>query len=269
VNAARPLHQIASGVFSLRLPGRTQTNIYFVRSGPHWALIDAGWQGDGARIAAAASTLRGPAGPPAVIVLTHAHPDHAGAARQLAGAWGAAVYVHPAELAIARGDFEAMTTYAGPLDRWLVLPLMRAAGPRRRQALLARSSLGDVAQSLDPEGMISSLPDWRWIHSPGHTPGHVALFRPTDRVLLSGDALLTLRVNTPSGMLLGSRGMSGPPRYTTWSWPRAVASIARLASLEPGVLGPGHGLPALGPDTAAVVADFARRLRPADPQDSA
>jgi glyoxylase-like metal-dependent hydrolase (beta-lactamase superfamily II) len=254
--------EIAPGVFCLRIPGRTQTNVYFVRSGSHWALIDAGWAGDGARIAAAAASVSGPDGPPGAILLTHAHPDHDGSARELARAWGASVYVHPAELAIARGDFEAMIAYAGPLDGWLILPLMRAMGRRRREALLARSSLGDALRGLDPAGTIPSLPDWLWIHTPGHTPGHVSFFRPTDRVLLSGDALVTVRVNAPAGILFGSPGMSGPPRYTTWSWPRAVESILHLADLEPNVLGAGHGIPAVGSDTSKAVADFARRLAP-------
>jgi deazaflavin-dependent oxidoreductase (nitroreductase family) len=222
--------------------------------------VDAGWSGDQARIASPAVELCGSGDLPSLILLTHVHPDHAGSARALARAWAARVLVHPAELPIAHGDFAAMAASAGPLDRWVVLPLMRAAGQRRRDALIARSSLGDVASGVEPDGAIAGLPDWRWIHSPGHTPGHVSLFRAQDRVLLSGDALLTVRVNSPSGVLLGSPGLSGPPRYTTWSWPRAIESIAGLAALEPRVVGPGHGLPAAGRDTPALVADFAGRV---------
>ena len=256
--------EIAPDVLCLQLPGRSRTNVYFLRSASRWALVDAGWAGDGPVIAGAAATVCGRDGPPAVIVLTHVHPDHAGSARELARTWAAPVYVHPAELAIARGDFEAMVASAGPLDRWVILPLMRAAGRRRRDALIARSSLADVVLGLAPDGAIPGLPDWEWIHSPGHTPGHVALFRSADRVLLSGDALVTVRVNTPSGILFGSPGMSGPPRYTTWSWPRAVESIGAIAALEPRVLGGGHGSPATDPDTPATVAAYARSVRPDD-----
>jgi glyoxylase-like metal-dependent hydrolase (beta-lactamase superfamily II) len=257
--------EIASGVFCHRIPGRTRTNVYFVRSGSGWALVDAGWRGDGAGIAAVAEALCGRDGPPAAILLSHAHPDHAGSARELARAWGAPVFVHPAELAVARGDFEAMTAYAGPLDRRLILPMMRLVGRRRREAMLARSSLGEGVRSLDLEGTIASLPDWRWVPSPGHTPGHVSFWRPTDRVLLSGDALVTVRVNALSGILFGAAGISGPPRYTTWSWPRAVHSIVRLADLEPTVLGAGHGLPLLSSGTSTIVAGFARGLLPTAP----
>lgn len=241
--------EVATGVFCLGPRGRTQTDVYLVRSGSAWALVDAGWAGDAARIAAAAAELFGP-GAPAAILLTHAHPDHAGSARELALAWGCPVYVHPAELAIARGDFAAMAQYAGPLDRWLILPVMRAMGRRRRDAMLERSSLGGVVRALDPAGPVPGLPDWSCVPTPGHTPGHVSFFRPTDRVLISGDAAVTLRVNSLAGFVRGAAGLSGPPRYTSWSWRAAQQSIAVLAGLEPAVLAGGHGTPMAGAGTA-------------------
>jgi len=73
---------------------------------------------------------------PASILLTHFHPDHAGSALQLARIWDCPVYVHPDELPLANGDFAAIAKYAGPLDHWVVVPLMRAMGRRRREAML-------------------------------------------------------------------------------------------------------------------------------------
>jgi glyoxylase-like metal-dependent hydrolase (beta-lactamase superfamily II) len=114
--------------------------VYFVRAGSGWFLVDAGWKGDAARIASAAQSLLGPDTSPSAILLTHAHPDHEGAARALAGAWGCPILAHPDELAIAHGDFAAMERSAGPLDRWVILPAMRAIGERRRADVLARGS---------------------------------------------------------------------------------------------------------------------------------
>ena len=223
--------------------------VYFVRSGLSWVLIDAGWAKDGSRIEGAAGSLCGAGTRPATILLTHCHPDHAGAARELAHAWGCAVYLHPDELPIATGDFAAMRACAGPLDRVLVLPLMRAMGRRRREALLATSSLGDVARAFEPGTGVPGLPGWACIPTPGHTPGHVSYFRPGDRVLISGDAVLTLKVNSWSGLLLQRAGLSGPPWYTTWNRPAAQESIATLARLEPTVLAGGHGRPMTGTGT--------------------
>ena len=208
--------EIASDVFCLGPWGRTQTDVYFVRTGSSWVLIDAGWASDLSQIERAAGALFGADSRPAAILLTHCHPDHAGSARQLALAWGCAVYMHPDELPLATADFAAMVASAGPLDRYLILPLMRAMGRRRREAVLARSSLGDVACTFEPGAGVPGLPGWECVPMPGHTPGHVFYFRPSDRVLITGDALVTLQVNTWAGLLTQRSGLLGPPWYTTW-----------------------------------------------------
>ncbi len=251
--------EIAPDVYLLGPWGRTQTNAYLVRDGSTWILVDAGWGSDGPRIQAAARSLLEPGLTPSAILLTHAHPDHGGSARELAEAWGCPVYVHPTELPLAIGDFGAMARHAGPLDRWLILPLMRAIGRRRREAALASSSLAGVVRPLGPAGAIPGVDSWEWIHSAGHTPGHVAYVRARDRVVLSGDAILTLEVNTWPGILWQRQGLSGPPWYTTWDRRAATASIRGIARLEPAVLATGHGLPLVGPGTAAAVHAFAER----------
>jgi glyoxylase-like metal-dependent hydrolase (beta-lactamase superfamily II) len=134
---------------------------------------------------------------------------------------------------------------------------MRAIGRRRREAILAGGSLAGVVRPLPPDGAIPGLEDWRWIPTPGHTPGHVAYVRGRDRVIISGDALVTLAVNSWSGVLRQRQGLSGPPWYTTWDQDAARASIAAIADLEPSVLAGGHGLPLSGPATAAAVHAFA------------
>jgi glyoxylase-like metal-dependent hydrolase (beta-lactamase superfamily II) len=245
--------EIASDVYVLGPRGRTQTNAYLVHDASSWALVDAGWENDGPRIREAVLSLAGPGLAPSAILLTHVHPDHEGAARELAEAWGCPVFAHPAEIPIATGDFAAMGQFAGPLDRWLILPLMRAMGRRRREAILAAGSLAGIVRSLPPDGAVPGLASWRWIPTPGHTPGHVAYVRDRDRVVISGDALVTLRVNSWSGLLRQRQGLSGPPWYTTWDRHAARASIAAIADLEPSVLATGHGLPLAGPDTAAAV----------------
>jgi len=248
--------EVAPDVFCLGPSGRTQTNIYFVRSEAAWFLVDAGWQSDRARIAQAAVQLFGVGSRPENILLTHCHPDHAGAALDLARGWDREVLMHPAELPIATGDFEAMRAFAGPLDRWVVLPIMRAMGRKRREAVLSRSNMGEVARAFDPGGEVRGLPGWQCLPTPGHTPGHVAFYRPADRVLISGDALVTLRVNSPAG-LLGRQGLSGPPWYTTWDRRAARDSVIAIARLEPTVLCPGHGMPVTGPHLAAEIRAFA------------
>ncbi len=260
VNDATVAREIAPDVYCLGPRGRTQTDVYLVRSGSSWFLVDAGWAKDGPSIKRAAELLFGADARPAAILLTHSHPDHAGSALELARTWACPVYVHPAELPSAMGDFAALSTAGGPLDRWLILPLMRFMGRRRRDAMLARSSLRDVARAFDPITGVPGLPDWECVPTPGHTPGHVSFFRPRDRVLISGDALVTVKLNSLLDLLLMRQGLSGPPWYTTMSWATAKASVATLAGLEPQVLAGGHGRPMTGPETATAVRAFARRF---------
>lgn len=252
VPLARGVAQVAPDVFCLGPWGRTQTNAYLVRSGSTSALIDAGWAGDAQRIDDAARSLLGTDIRPDVILLTHCHPDHAGAAGTLAEIWDCPVWMDPAERPIATGDFAAMQAVAGPLDRWIILPLMRAMGARRRERLLGRSSLGNLARTFRSGAGVPALPDWEAIPTPGHTPGHVSYLRRRDGVLLTGDALVTVKVNSIAGLLSVRRGLSGPPWYTTWDRQAAASSIAKIAALEPAVVAPGHGRPLTG--AAAAIA---------------
>ena len=250
------VHEVASDVWSIGPWGRTSTVVYLIRSTPGWTLVDAGWAGDGDRIAAAVARVIGHANPVGIL-LTHAHPDHEGDCLELARRWNCPVWLSPEELRIACRDFDAMLATAMPLDRWVILPIMRLLGRRRREELFARSTLAGVARSFDPGSGVPGLPDWECIQSPGHTAGHVSLFRSRDRVLVSGDALVTVKIDTILNLLLGRTGLSRPPWYTTWDRDQATASIAKMAALAPAVVAGGHGLPLTGPDTAARIRAFA------------
>jgi glyoxylase-like metal-dependent hydrolase (beta-lactamase superfamily II) len=82
------LREIASGVYRLPLGKRLRaSNVYFVQSDSLWSLIDAGWAKDAPAIRRAAESLFGRDTPPASILLTRDHPDHAGAVRDLAQLW--------------------------------------------------------------------------------------------------------------------------------------------------------------------------------------
>lgn len=254
-------HEIAPGVHWLGVgKGLLRSNVYFVGSGSSWALVDAGSAKCGPVIRAAAESLFGEDSPPASILLTHDHPDHAGSARELARTWHCLVWVHPDEMPLVLGDVATFHEYANPLDRWIILPLLRLMGKRRAESMVARASLKDVARSFDPAAELPGLPDWEAVLTPGHTPGHVAFFRRDDRVLITGDALVTVGLNSACDLVLKRQRISAPPWYTTWSWSAAKESVASLAALEPRVLGGGHGIPLAGPDLAARVRVFSDRF---------
>jgi glyoxylase-like metal-dependent hydrolase (beta-lactamase superfamily II) len=249
--------EVAEQVYWLPLgAGLRAANAYFIGSTGSWCLVDAGWPRDAPAIRQAADELFGAGARPAAVLLTHDHPDHAGAARELALAWGCRVWMHPIELPLASADAEAIRRYAGPLDKWVILPLLRLMGRRRMQAILAKGSLAEVAAPLDPGAPVPGLPEWEVFPTPGHTPGHVAYVRRDDRVVLTGDALVSVDLNSLRGIVSQERTLAEPPWYTTWSWPAAKASAAAVAGLAPRVVAAGHGAPLTGPDAGTMLRAF-------------
>jgi deazaflavin-dependent oxidoreductase (nitroreductase family) len=230
--------EVVSDVYLVSIGrGAFSTNVYLIRSESSWTLVDAGWYGSEKKILATAESVFGPGARPASMVLTHLHPDHSGATRRLVEHWGQPAYVHPDELPLAAGYQSA---YAIPLDRWLV-PLIRQLPQNTQTKITFGADLTAVVQAFDPHVGIPGLPDWTAIHTPGHTPGHLSLYRRDDGVLITGDAVVTVDLNSALGILASRQGVFGPPRYSTWDGAAAKRSIAALAALEPRVLATGHG----------------------------
>ena len=158
--------EIAPGVFWLSASG---SNVYFVRSGLSWVLIDTSWPNRGQVIKQTAERLFGAGTRPAAILLTHTHGDHAGSALELARSWDLPVYVHPGELPLAAGKY--LPEYGDPIGRWLIEPLMRLM-PRRAARMAAKASITEAAQAFTPDAGVPGLADWQCIPNAG--PGQRA-----------------------------------------------------------------------------------------------
>ena len=219
-------------------------NAYLVGEpdGP-WTLVDTGLPGFAARVRHAAEARFG-LRPPEAIVLTHGHFDHAGSAAALASHWDVPVYAHPLELPYLtrRSDYPPQDPTVGG-----ALGLLSRTFPHRGMDLRPH------IRALPADGTIPGMPDWSWLHTPGHTAGHVSLLRKEDRVLLAGDALATLDQDSPIAMITQRPALSVPPAPLTTDWDAAEESVRRLALLRPSALSAGHGRPVRG---AAVASDL-------------
>lgn len=226
--------KVTSEVYCLALP---IVNVYLVHQAGGWVLVDAGLVGTAGRIVKAAEELFGEE-PPVAIVLTHGHFDHVGALQVLLERWPVPVYAHRLELPYLRGQ----SPYPPP-DPSVGGGLMsELSWLFPRQPL----NLEDRVQELHTSGSVPGLPDYLWIHTPGHSPGHISLYDAHDRTLISGDALITTQQESVYAALAKPASVQGPPAYFTCDWKAAKASLQTLEQLEPEVVASGHGKPMRG-----------------------
>lgn len=175
---------------------------------------------------------------PSAIILTHGHFDHVGAVIDLVKHWKIPVYAHELEIPYLTGKKsypEPDTTVEGGM-----VAKMSFIFPNEP------INLGDNVRQLPSDGTIPHMPDFKWIHTPGHTPGHVSLFREKDRTLIAGDAFTTVKQEYLYNVLTQKQEISGPPRYLTTDWKAAKESVIKLQALKPAVAVTGHGLPMSG-----------------------
>jgi len=218
-------------------------NVAFVgdpAGGPNdWVLVDAGMPMSAHKIQQAAEERYGPGARPRAIVLTHGHFDHVGALKTLAEGWDVPVYAHELELPYLTGR-----SHYPPPDPTV------GGGLMARMAYLYPDDpidLGPRVLKLPDDGSIPDMPGWRWVHTPGHTPGHVSLFRDGDRFLIAGDAFVTTKQESLLSVLTQKPEIHGPPMYFTPDWDWANLSVRKLAEMRPSIALTGHGLPMANP----------------------
>lgn len=231
--------EVAARVFGLRT---VMVNLFLVgepgRRG-EWALVDGGMPGFSGCVFKAARQLFGNR-PPSAIILTHGHFDHVGAIGPFLRRWpGTPVYVHPREAPYVAGQADYLPpdprVNEGIFSR--LSPLFPKHGRDYRPAI----------EWLPSDGSVPGMPGWRWIHTPGHTPGHVSLFREADRAVIAGDAFVTTRQESFWSVWRQRVEVRPPPAYFTTDWSAARDSMLRLSALNPEIALTGHGRALAGP----------------------
>ncbi len=222
-------------------------NAYILGYAREWVLVDTGTPGNAETILKATAEHMGPGSVPKAIVLTHGHFDHAGSAKDLASHWGVKVYVHHREKPFLNGvsKYPPPDPTVGGFMAQIIRFLPRVS-----------LDLGPWLREMS-EPRLPWLQEWRVIETPGHTPGHICLFRENDGVLLAGDAFTTMNQDNLFDAISQVQQVSGPPACFTTDWERARSSVRKLAALNPYILAAGHGNPMSGDDALQQLRELA------------
>jgi glyoxylase-like metal-dependent hydrolase (beta-lactamase superfamily II) len=214
-------------------------------------LIDTGLPGSAPLIAAAIHQAGYEPADLRHLVLTHFHPDHIGAAADIAG-WGEVeVLAHHADAPFIRAQAAGPPPDLADWERPLYEQITSQAASRATSPVAPEPpppprvdrELNDGDELSFGDGAVA-------VAVPGHTPGSVAIYLPRHQVLFTGDAA----ARTPDGTVIC--GVFNVNR------PQAAASFRRLAGLDVVVACFGHGDP-LTDDATAALLSAAERL-PAD-----
>jgi glyoxylase-like metal-dependent hydrolase (beta-lactamase superfamily II) len=219
-------------------------NMHLLADGDRVTLVDCGvWRpdlpdGGLAAVEAGVESVGYALRDVARIVVTHAHIDHYGLAGRLMEVTGAELamhtftdldcekYRHPDTARARRRDTYAdhgvseseRTDLADHLTRWL--PYLHSVVEASRRL-------------RGGEELVIGGETWAVVHTPGHSLGHVCLWSPARRVLLSGDHLLPA-ITPPVSF---ERGFDADPLRSY------LDSLRRVADLGPRMVYPGHGRP--------------------------
>ncbi|MEX2582657.1 MAG: MBL fold metallo-hydrolase [Gemmatimonadota bacterium] len=201
-----------------------------------WMLVDGGIDTDeawaaltaGIRQVASWADLR-------VHVLTHMHVDHMGLARRVQDASSVPIamgVLDSERAAHAAAEPEEEADYRAGLLRSTGAPediLHRIGESNRQVGALARfvAPTHDLPISRAPVPLAA---EWIAVWTPGHTAGHISLFRERDGVLIAGDAILPTISPT-----IGVNRQRPDPVADYWE------ALDRLESLQPRIVLPGHG----------------------------
>jgi glyoxylase-like metal-dependent hydrolase (beta-lactamase superfamily II) len=230
--------EVAPGIYSLWQKMGAYVRAYLIDTPDGLLLIDTLYDTDARQIFALIKWLGYSPADLRHIILTHAHRSHLGGLRVLQESSGAPVYAHEWESDLISGDRAAQQV------SWRPQPAFRTYVYQVANNLhLTRHPPVNVDHFIHEGDRIGPL---QVLHTPGHSPGHLAFYWPERRALFTGDAIVTwprFELGWP-GFLLNKRAHQ--------------QSLRRMAELDVEVLCTGHGEP--------VLSGAASRVRAALPQ---
>ena len=201
--------RVVKGVFQIRALGSRVTALVGKDSA---LLIDAGMKGSAGLIQSGLDDLGISADNLSGVIITHYHPDHAGGVRELVFDRDIPVMAHRLDSQFLKGAEEPPNPFQRKLMARLAAPLMEKVN--------APPTPIDV-ELEDGDTIPFDFPV-QVVHTPGHTPGSIAIFLPDQKVVIIGDALQ---------YRLG-RKLTPPAAAVTQDPEQAMESLRRLVSLD-------------------------------------
>jgi len=233
--------EVTPGIYRMPLPLPVPTlshvNTYLVKGDEGCLLIDTGWNTDESfdSLKEQLAELGIEGREISQIVVTHAHPDHYGLAGKIKSLFGASLLFHHLEKDFIETRYVNMEELIQELGQWL----QRNGVPPAKLAELQEASLPMlkfVAPAMPDvtlyggETIITGEFSFKVMPTPGHTAGHICLYEPDKKVLLSGDHILP--TITPH---VGLHPQSSPNPLGDY-----LDSLERLKNLEVNFVLPGH-----------------------------
>ena len=237
-----PVEEVRPGIWTLAVPFRfgvpDATLVYVVEGADRsLTLIDPGWASDDdlQGLRDALSAIGRSLDDVGLVVVTHLHADHLGAAAAVRRATGARVAMHRLEVEALRRERDDARANDVDIATW-GLPSHLRAGVVEAWGSGRRIGLGRTAEPfadvLLEDGDVLPVPGRtiRTLWTPGHTDGHCCFVDEGDGLLFTGDHVLP-RIN--SGIGLGGRTTTNP----LGDYLASLGRLDRYADLE---VCPGH-----------------------------
>jgi glyoxylase-like metal-dependent hydrolase (beta-lactamase superfamily II) len=232
------MKEIAPELFLLRGFPPGAFNVYVVRSGERWVLVDTSTRHARRRI------LRQLPGRLEAIMITHAHRDHAGSMHAVAAETGAPVWGSEADADALEGSAPepVPAKHRDHIVNRLFANWWKDSHPVSRRV-------------RDGDHVVAGF---TVIELSGHTPGHVGLWRESDRTVICADTMRSINFYT------GLPQLGEMPEIFTVDVAESRRSIRKLAALEANTVCFGHGRP-LTRNAADRINAFAASLPPEEP----
>ncbi len=237
------LTPVADDIYQVRLPlpfALNSVNVYLLRDGDGWTLVDTGLNTREARAAweTVFTELNIKSGDIHRIILTHVHPDHYGMAGwfQSRTDGDLPVYLSRRETELVRLLWEGEGLQAREFSHFLAIygmpnDMIDIVGDSLTNTIHHTYPHPTNLQPLIPGDTITiGARTFRIIHAPGHSDGHLIFYDVADHLMLPGDHVL-MKI-TPN---IGSWPDTDPDPLG-----RYLDSLKSLSSYDVRLALPGH-----------------------------